>query len=77
MVNSLFPLPQDLRKAMDDIHAGSMELKKRTLLDLPRYVRRDSRLPLLLRRMREEGRQTFLLTNSDWWYTQQGWKFMS
>ena len=79
ILHSLFlfhPCEQDLRKAIDVIHLESMELKKRTLLDLPRYVRRDGRLPLLLRRLREEGRQTFLLTNSDWWYTQQIMRYL-
>jgi len=60
---------QDLRRAIDYIHVESMELKKRTVADLPRYVKRTDRLPLMLRKIREADRKLFLLTNSDWWYT--------
>ena len=33
------------------------------------YVHKDERLPILLNRMRESGVKVFLLTNSDYWYT--------
>jgi len=60
----------DLRKAIDHIHLeDSMELKSRAIADLPRYVKKDGRLPLMLQKIKDGGRKTFLLTNSDWWYT--------
>lgn len=33
------------------------------------YVYKDERLPILLDRMRESGAKVFLLTNSEYWYT--------
>jgi len=60
---------QDLRSGVDYIHMESMELKTCTVKDLPRYVKKDDRLVTMLRQMRDAGRKTFLLTNSDWWYT--------
>jgi len=60
---------KDLRAAIDDIHLTSLELKTTCLSDLSRYVKKDSRLPVMLRRIKGSGRKTFLLTNSDWWYT--------
>jgi 5'-nucleotidase len=34
-------------------------------------VVKDERLPMLLSRIRESGSKTFLLTNSEYWYTQR------
>lgn len=45
------------------------DLKKQTVADLDRYVVRDSRLPTLLTRLKANGFSTFLLTNSEFWYT--------
>ena len=61
----LRPSVQDLRAAIDHIHWDSTELKSRTLADLPRYVRRDERLPHLLASLKQDGRKVFLLTNRD------------
>ncbi|XP_065828218.1 cytosolic purine 5'-nucleotidase-like isoform X2 [Oscarella lobularis] len=59
---------QDLRGAVDWVHMrGTM--KQITLDNLDKYVVKDSRLPLLLRRMRENERKVFLITNSDYDYT--------
>ena len=60
---------QDVRAAVDDIHLRSLELKKSCISRIEEYVRRDPRLGPMLLRIRESGRKTFLLTNSDWWYT--------
>jgi len=60
---------QDLRDGIDYIHVETMEIKKLTVANMPRYVKKDGRLPSMLKQMRNEGRTTFLLTNSDWWYT--------
>ena len=37
---------------------------------LEEFVHRDERLPMLLDRLRENGVKTFLLTNSEFWYTE-------
>eukprot|EP00092_Neocalanus_flemingeri_P040216 GFUD01043804.1.p1 GENE.GFUD01043804.1~~GFUD01043804.1.p1 ORF type:complete len:526 (+),score=122.58 GFUD01043804.1:211-1578(+) len=67
---------QDVRSAIDDIHIGSFNLKKRCLANLPRYVNRDERLPAMLQKIKTSGRKTFLLTNSDWWHTRQIMTFL-
>jgi len=36
---------------------------------LEKYVKHDKRLPYMLKRLRENGAKTFLLTNSDYSYT--------
>jgi len=61
---------QDVRAAIDDIHLTSLKLKKAVVANPKRYIRRDNRLPETIARIRRSGRKTFLLTNSDWWYTQ-------
>ena len=60
---------QDIRSAIDDMHVESLLLKKTCLANLTKYVKKDDRLPGMLERIRASGRKTFLLTNSDWWYT--------
>ena len=54
---------------MDDIHLRSLELKKSCINNIEQFVRRDPRLAPMLEGIRRSGRKTFLLTNSDWWYT--------
>ncbi len=44
-------------------------LKKQILADLPTFVKKEPRLPVLLKRMRDTGAGAFLVTNSDYWYT--------
>ncbi|MPC39759.1 Cytosolic purine 5'-nucleotidase [Portunus trituberculatus] len=63
--NSIF---QDIRTAVDWVHTKG-ELKKKTVENVEEYVHKDERLPLLLDRMRESGAKVFLLTNSEYWYT--------
>eukprot|EP00698_Gefionella_okellyi_P013160 TRINITY_DN3589_c0_g1_i1.p1 TRINITY_DN3589_c0_g1~~TRINITY_DN3589_c0_g1_i1.p1 ORF type:complete len:356 (-),score=97.55 TRINITY_DN3589_c0_g1_i1:656-1723(-) len=58
----------DVQGAVDWVHQQG-ELKKRTLEDMPRYVKRDARLNHMLQRLHECGSKVFLLTNSDWSYT--------
>merc|ERR1719354_1054488 len=60
---------EDVRNTIDHIHVHSMELKRVTVKDLARYVKKDDRLPALLTQLKKSGRKTLLLTNSDWWYT--------
>lgn len=59
---------QDVRNAFDSIHADG-SLKKETVDRLDDYVIRDEKIPQLFDRMRENGKKVFLLTNSDYRYT--------
>ena len=45
------------------------DLKSKTVENLDHYVKKDPRLPLLLHRIRESGIKVFLLTNSDYNFT--------
>ncbi len=47
------------------------DLKKKTVEDMEEFVVKDDRLPMLLCRIRESGAKIFLLTNSEYWYTQK------
>ncbi|XP_065156179.1 cytosolic purine 5'-nucleotidase isoform X3 [Atheta coriaria] len=60
---------QDVRNAVDFVHITESQLKKSTCEDLDKYVKKDERLPTFLTRIRESGGKTFLLTNSDYNYT--------
>ncbi len=44
-------------------------MKIQTVENLEEYVHKDERLPMLLSRIRESGAKIFLLTNSDYKYT--------
>lgn len=66
---------QDVRYCTDWIHAyGS--LKSETLANREKYIAKDPRIPRLLYRMRKAGKQTFLLTNSDYTYTNEVMTFL-
>ena len=67
---------QDIRSAIDDMHVTSCLLKKTCLASLSKYVKKDDRITVMLERIRASGRKTFLLTNSDWWYTSQIMNFL-
>ncbi|KAB7496781.1 Cytosolic purine 5'-nucleotidase [Armadillidium nasatum] len=60
---------QDIRSAVDYVHIQG-GLKQRTLEHMSEYVHKDERLSLLLNRIRESGAKVFLLTNSEYWYTE-------
>jgi hypothetical protein len=45
------------------------DLKSRTIKNLDEYVKKDERLPMFLTRIRESGAKVFLLTNSDYCFT--------
>lgn len=53
---------------MDYVHLQG-DLKKHTTDNLEKYVKKDERLPMFLTRLRESGAKTFLLTNSDYNFT--------
>ncbi|KAF2884329.1 hypothetical protein ILUMI_21848 [Ignelater luminosus] len=59
---------QDVRSAVDWVHLQG-DLKQRTIESLEEYVKKDERLPMFLTRLRESGAKTFLLTNSDYNFT--------
>ncbi|XP_014233853.1 cytosolic purine 5'-nucleotidase isoform X1 [Trichogramma pretiosum] len=59
---------QDVRNAVDWIHMHG-DLKSKTVENLPQYIKRDERLPMFLTRIRESGAKVFLLTNSDYVFT--------
>jgi hypothetical protein len=58
----------DVREAIDSVH-GDGTLKQEILADLGKFVRRDKRLPRTLEELRRVGKQLFLLTNSEYYYT--------
>ncbi|CAK9824474.1 Cytosolic purine 5'-nucleotidase [Anthophora retusa] len=59
---------QDVRNAVDWIHQHG-NLKTKTIENLDEYVKKDKRLPMFLNRIRESGAKVFLLTNSDYVFT--------
>ncbi|XP_018917824.2 cytosolic purine 5'-nucleotidase isoform X5 [Bemisia tabaci] len=59
---------QDVRSAVDWIHIQG-DLKSETIKNLDEYVKKDERLPMILTRIRESGAKVFLLTNSDYNFT--------
>jgi len=59
---------QDVRSAMDHVHMKGT-LKEKTCENFEFYVNKDPRLPQLLFNLQSSGAKTFLLTNSEWYYT--------
>jgi HAD superfamily 5'-nucleotidase-like hydrolase len=58
----------DVRAMIDEAHADG-SIKSEIQRDPERFVSPDPRLPEFLRRLREEGKRVFLLTNSELYYT--------
>jgi len=58
----------DVRSSVDHVHRSGV-MKEATCKDLPKYIRKDTRLPQVLHNLRSSGAKTFILTNSEWWYT--------
>ena len=66
-------LVEDVHKALGNVLLPKSTdqmapMQKAVVEDLPRFVKKDSRLPMLLRRIKENGGKPFLVTNSDWKY---------
>ncbi|XP_026683239.1 cytosolic purine 5'-nucleotidase-like, partial [Diaphorina citri] len=59
---------QDVRNAVDWVHTHG-DLKSETIKNLDEYVKKDERLPMFLARIQESGAKAFLLTNSDYNFT--------
>lgn len=57
-----------VRQSIDSVH-GDGSLKKEILADLDRFIRRDPRLYPTLREFRRAGKKLFLLTNSEYYYS--------
>ncbi len=65
------PYPQlwrDIRECIDLAHRDG-SIKALVAADLPQYIERDPSLAEALHRFRSSGKRLFLLTNSDWAYT--------
>ena len=45
------------------------DLKKITIERKDEFCTKDERLPMLFQHLKDSGAKTFLLTNSEWWYT--------
>lgn len=69
-------LPVTYRKLFDDIRASIDEahrdnsLKAEIIADLPSFVVKDPDLGPTLHKLRSSGKRLFLLTNSEWFYTE-------
>jgi 5'-nucleotidase len=59
----------DVRYAIDYVHTDNGPLKKKTLEDIERYIVRTEKLSIFLHTLKQWKKQTFLLTNSPWYYT--------
>jgi HAD superfamily 5'-nucleotidase-like hydrolase len=63
-------LYRDVREMIDEAHRDG-SLKSVITSDLERYIRFDPELRTVLEEFRRSGKRLFLLTNSDWAYTDQ------
>lgn len=68
LIMSFKSIFQDVRNAVDWIHTHG-DLKSETIKNLDEYVKKDERLPMFLARIQESGAKAFLLTNSDYNFT--------
>jgi 5'-nucleotidase len=62
-------LYDDVREAIDSVHRDN-SLKQAVRRDIAHYIYRDPELGPTLHRLRSGGKRLFLLTNSQWDYTQ-------
>jgi len=62
-------LYDDVREAIDAVHRDN-SLKRAVRSDIARYIYRDPELGPALHRLRSGGKRLFVLTNSQWDYTQ-------
>ena len=64
-----------IRRVVDEIHQDGT-LKQAVLRDLPRYVERDNDIAYTLERFIDAGKKIFLVTNSDWDYSDPMMSFL-
>ena len=69
-------MKKDIRTAVDDMHVTSLALKTTILSDPGKYIRKDERLESSLTRLKSMGKKLFIVTNSDWWYTNNIMQFL-
>lgn len=67
-VESYAQLFDDIRLGIDLVHRDG-SLKGEIAKNLEKYVYKDPRLPLVLDKFRDRGKKLFILTNSEWSYT--------
>ena len=65
----------DVRGAVDYVHIKG-DLKAKTCENLAKYIKKDDRLPQVLHNIQKSGAKTFLLTNSEWEYTNKVMHFL-
>ena len=58
------------------MHVTSLDLKTAILSNPCKYIRKDERLDLALNRLKSSEKKVFLVTNSDWWYTNNIMQFL-
>jgi HAD superfamily 5'-nucleotidase-like hydrolase len=61
-------LYEDVRQMIDEVHADG-SLKSVITADLEQHIRVDQELRVVLEEFRRSGKKLFLLTNSEWTYT--------
>jgi len=66
---------QDVRGSVDYVHMQG-DLKERTCQNLSLYLKKDERLPKVLYNLQKSGAKTFLLTNSDWHYSNKVMEYL-
>lgn len=60
---------RDVRESIDCIHRDG-SLKSAVLKDVDRYLEKDVKLPITLARWKDAGKALFVVTNSEWAYTE-------
>ena len=68
-------LYDDIRTCIDMTHRDG-SLKSDIIADLPRYIYNDPHLSLALDKFIQSGKKLFLLTNSEYYYTEQVMSFL-
>ncbi|KYQ89783.1 5'-nucleotidase [Tieghemostelium lacteum] len=66
---------QDVRTAMDLVHNDG-SLKSKVLDDMPRYIRKTPDMPVFFDKLRQNNNKVFLLTNSEFYYTNKVMSYM-
>ncbi|MFN8672231.1 MAG: HAD-IG family 5'-nucleotidase [Candidatus Sericytochromatia bacterium] len=59
---------EDIRVCIDKAHKDN-SLKSEICKNLDKYIEKDLKLPLVLDKLRKKGKKLFVLTNSEWSYT--------
>ena len=67
-VESYQQLFEDIRQCIDVVHRDG-SLKGEIAKNVDKYVFKDPKLPLALDKFKDKGKKLFLLTNSEWSYT--------